>query len=667
MKFLKLFSLAAMSVAMLAACNGGRETDDAATARSDTRAAPTNVVRFIVVGDTGSGSNGQYAVGEAMAEVCASWGCDFVVGLGDNIYESGTSSALDPQFDEKFEIPFAPVDLPFYMVLGNHDNSRFFGGDGAGNATGETQVDYHYRDLEHPDQPRLTNRWQMPARYYKFTEGRYGGAPLVEFFAIDSSQPAGGFPDSDENYSYNKYGLAQVEWLKNGIEASQAQWKIVLSHHPYVSNGSHGNAGNYDGVPGALLPVLAGQRYKDFLQEAMCDRADYLLTGHDHDLQWLEPQADCGRTGFIVSGAGSKHRSLENRNENPYYYQAGDRYGFFWVEIRDRQFESAVFEVDPTLDDLGIRDDSGKLSPAFRREHAQMEPQGLESGTPFSGVPFLGLSSGAAPATGATYQEQSGPLDLAQDGLSNGLIALAQTLPDNAANAALMALAESARLALDSPDALLQGLARVEITGNPDTARAGAALAAQALLASIDQLEMAVSELAASSPRYAALPDLFTQYRAGTLAGSAESGGLARLLAPVIALVRNIENIVDGIEEETDPIPVLDPALHMVATLLLDVTDVLVAASEPSTSAISEELVFSIDNLLQNLLVRVIPIEQFAPDAAPSVALGPQFLSSVLLAVLREPTYLLDPVLRPILEPADGILDAILGILLPPS
>ncbi len=71
------------------------------------------------------------SVGQAMADICAvklgaendpeRAGCDFVVGLGDNIYESGVTSVDDPQFEEKFELPFEPVDLPFYLVLGNHD------------------------------------------------------------------------------------------------------------------------------------------------------------------------------------------------------------------------------------------------------------------------------------------------------------------------------------------------------------------------------------------------------------------------------------------------------------------------------------------------------------------------------------------------------------------
>ncbi len=220
-------------------------------------------VRFITMGDSGSGSDGAFAVGQAIADVCAAKagadnqperaGCDFVVGLGDNIYEAGVTSVDDPQFAEKFEKPFEPVQLPFYMVLGNHDNTGYVGGDGAGNARGEFQVDYTYFD------GRLSDRWKMPDRYFQHDEGETAdGRPLVSLFALDSNPIAGGFADADLDYAYHTYGINQLNWTVSAVGGSQAEFKIAMAHHPYLSNGSHGNAGNYDGVPSEILPVLAG-------------------------------------------------------------------------------------------------------------------------------------------------------------------------------------------------------------------------------------------------------------------------------------------------------------------------------------------------------------------------------------------------------------------------
>ena len=52
--------------------------------------AKGKIVRFIAVGDTGTGKEGQYQVANAIEKVCAAHGCDFALGLGDNIYEYET-------------------------------------------------------------------------------------------------------------------------------------------------------------------------------------------------------------------------------------------------------------------------------------------------------------------------------------------------------------------------------------------------------------------------------------------------------------------------------------------------------------------------------------------------------------------------------------------------
>ena len=102
---------------------GEGEGDGEPDGGGETVSNPPAAVRFIVIGDSGSGSAGQYAVGQAIADVCdgkdefigdmAFAGCDLVVGLGDNIYESGVTSVDDPQFAEKFEKPFEPVPVSY--------------------------------------------------------------------------------------------------------------------------------------------------------------------------------------------------------------------------------------------------------------------------------------------------------------------------------------------------------------------------------------------------------------------------------------------------------------------------------------------------------------------------------------------------------------------------
>ncbi|CAA0083003.1 Uncharacterised protein [Zhongshania aliphaticivorans] len=655
MKNLANLLLVAILIA-LAACggsssNGGSGTDDdvVETPIDDTPNDEVSEpqVRMILLGDSGSGSAGAYAVGEAVARVCAAKGCDLVLGLGDNIYESGVSSELDPQFEEKFELPFAPIDLPFYMVLGNHDNSGFFGGDGANNSNGDYQVDYHYRDALHPEQPRQTSRWHMPARYYRLTQGGDASAPFVELFGVDSNQIAGGFPDSDENYSYNNYGLVQAQWLKEAMADSKAQWKIVFTHHPYLSNGSHGNAGNYDGIPGFIAPVLAGSRYKAFLEETICDKADYLFAGHDHDLQWLLPVASCGKTGFILSGAASKTRSLVNRDDNAVYYEKGDSYGFVWVEIVGDKLVGEVYVVDPDDAALGL----GSLTepqPAFSREETQQAAVGLPDSDGFTN-PLEGDESDF------DINGQTGNLDPVQSQFSDGFATLAGAIPEENLAGVISAVGESGNALLEVVDSLLTGLQGAATEQNPELALAGGERATQALLYALQSLQSAIPEAGEEG-----LPAPFDQLAAALEQFTGETGSgddtgemdLTSLTDPLNNLATNIQGIVDSIEEEGGSIPVAGGALILLSELLTDVTRVVAAVGNVDTSEVGQVVVSTTDDLLSNLLLNVIPIEQFAPaEVSGAIGLGPDFISSVLLAVVREVTYDLDTyVLPPLLQ-----------------
>lgn len=606
---------------------------------------------IILIGDSGSGSDGAYAVGQAVARVCAVKQCDLVLGLGDNIYESGVSSAFDPQFEEKFEQPFAPVDLPFYMVLGNHDNSEFFGGDGAGNSNGDFQVDYHYRRASQPEEMRQTERWQMPARYYRFSKGEIDSQPFVEFFGIDSNQVAGGFPDSDENYSYNNYGLAQAQWLNEAMAASNAKWKIAFAHHPYISNGSHGNAGNYDGVPAFIAPVLAGERYQAFLQETICDKADFLFAGHDHDLQWLMPVDSCGKTEFIVSGAASKTRSIERRDENPVFYEKGDSYGFVWVEITGDEMRGEVYEVDPTSANLGL----GSLDdpqPSYSRVMSQRDSVGLPDND--------GFTSPLQPEPGFDVDGESGNLDPVQQQFVAAFTGLANGIPEENLAALLNALSTSAVGLLEVADALVTGVSGAASEQNPELALAGAARASQALLYSLQSLRDGVpanGEPALPAPfdQLGSVLDLFEQD------AEAAKGDLRLISDALNGLVLNLHNIVDAAEEEGGSVPVLGGTLGLLSELIFDVSRLLTAVGNVDSSEVGQVVVSTTDDLLSNLLLNVVPIEQAAPaELVDAIGLGPQLLSSALLAVVREVTYTLDNTLLVLLSPLLGNVELLL-------
>ncbi|MDD9892209.1 MAG: metallophosphoesterase [Gammaproteobacteria bacterium] len=672
-----LSALALSSTALLAACSGGSNT-----ANETRSSAPTEDparVRFIAVGDSGSGYPEQFAVGEAIGRICAIKGCDFAIGLGDNIYEDGTNDVLDEQFDGKFEQPYAVrireltgETLPFYMVLGNHDNTGYFGGDGARNATGDTQVDYHYRDVEFPDQPRATDSWKMPARYYSFTAGEQNGEPLIAFYGIDSSQIAGGFADSDPRFSYSNYGQAQLAWLQDRIERIPSRWKFVFAHHPYMSGGSHGNAGNYDGIPEFALPVLSGGRYKDFLEESMCDKVDMLFAGHDHHLEWINNVEDCGKTQFIVSGAGGKTRGLSNRDDNPVRYQVGDSYGFWWVEVTNGEMVAEAYVVDPgDNSNFGVLDSAGNPAPSFGENNrlAYQAPVGLDNGSPFSGVPIIGGFIGNG-GSGSNFDpnDQEGLLDPVEDGLVTGLTTLGSFSPDPISGDVINALAQTLDLVLEAPDSIVSSLANAATEQDPAALAAGAQRAAAALAALPNVFaELAGGEGGDLPPPFDQLSAVFEQFGDATGGFTGDSGDLSLLVTPLVQLARNLENIADAGDQLAQPVPVINGVTGLLAGALLNTSNVLVAAGTADTSNIGDQVTATVRTLLDDLATGVIPIEQFAPPEITEAAQLPgAFISSGLHTVNTEIlTHLDQLVAEPVLGALLGALEGLLGFLRP--
>ncbi len=269
---------------------------------------------FVALGDTGRGSSNQWAVAGAIDNFCHRRGCDFALLLGDNIYDSGASSPTDPQFASKFEQPYAPLAFPFYVVLGNHD----YGGNGAGSEfdKGANEIAYTQHSA----------KWKMPAAYYHWTAGN------TELFALDT------------NMQMYEQDAAQRTDVASWLGASTATWKIAYGHHPYFSNGSHGNAGTYDGNGTDVFP-WSGRGVKSFMDGVVCGNADLYLCGHDHDRQWLEQT--CGGTELAVSGAGGSGKPLVGHD--PTRFQS-ERPGFLYISIEGTTLVAEFVDADGHVD-----------------------------------------------------------------------------------------------------------------------------------------------------------------------------------------------------------------------------------------------------------------------------------------------------------------------------
>jgi len=294
---------------------------DASTDRTTADVPTDDTLRFIVMGDVGTGEAAQREVAIVVRDLCAAEGCDLVILLGDNIYNSGVDGVDDAQWQTKFEMPYADIDLPFYAVLGNHD----YGGTlvlidtpGLGNEWNRGPIEVQYS--EH------SAKWTMPATHYTFSVGPVG------FVMIDTNSLLWDNTDNGDQYEWYAGAVAELR------ATAGVRWIFAAGHHPYLSNGRHGNAGNYEGldIGGTIIPnpipILNGANVQRFFENTLCGTVDFYMAGHDHTRQWLnEPDALCG-TEMIVSGAGAKTTGFVDRG-NTTLYQDDTTPGFLYVIV----------------------------------------------------------------------------------------------------------------------------------------------------------------------------------------------------------------------------------------------------------------------------------------------------------------------------------------------
>lgn len=266
---------------------------------------------FVAVGDTGKGNDGQKYVAHAIERICRTRGCAFVQLLGDNIYDSGVTSVTDPQWQTKFEIPYKNISVPFYAALGNHD----YGANGAGTEFDKAKWEILYT--------ASSTKWRMPANTYSYSYGK------VDYFVLDTNLMMFGRDMDKQQAAYDN-------WLAN----SKNETRVVFGHHPYKSNGPHGNAGSYDGVP------LLGNHIKAFIEKNVCGKVRAYISGHDHSRQLLSELCG-GRTSLVVSGAGASATDLKGKNPTTCQYKS---IGFAYVTVALNTLTMEFMDVDDRVD-----------------------------------------------------------------------------------------------------------------------------------------------------------------------------------------------------------------------------------------------------------------------------------------------------------------------------
>lgn len=244
--------------------------------------------QFILIGDTGKANDGQIGLAKTMGEKCLeSLQCDAGILLGDNVYHAGLEHENDPKMDLVFGDIYRHLNFPFFALLGNHDYGKL----GRNWKKSNYQIAYAKKNAQ----------FILPSRFY-IKEYR----DLVVAY-LDTSRLMW-------RLDYKK----QKELVDKAYKMAKGKnkWFMVAGHHPFLSNGPHGNAGNYERLK--VPYFVSGIFVKNFIEKYVCGKADFYIAGHDHSLQAIDgKQAGCD-TYTLVSGSGASGTKLTARNKEDF-------------------------------------------------------------------------------------------------------------------------------------------------------------------------------------------------------------------------------------------------------------------------------------------------------------------------------------------------------------
>ena len=218
-----LLTLPIANAQRLSATNGNAPPNSAVTLTLPNK---DNSVRFVVIGDTGTGSSKQHELAQVLMRYRQSFPFEFVLMMGDNMYGGEKTRDYKKKFEDVYRA-LLDQKVKFYAALGNHDESN--------------QRFYEFFNMDGQE-------------YYQFKKGN------VSFYSLNS------------NYMDKR----QINWLNEKLARDTSEWKVAFFHHPpYSSGGAHGSDTKLREI---VEPI--------FLK----NRVNVVFAGHEHFYERIKPQ-----------------------------------------------------------------------------------------------------------------------------------------------------------------------------------------------------------------------------------------------------------------------------------------------------------------------------------------------------------------------------------------
>jgi hypothetical protein len=202
-------------------------------------------LRFWVVGDSGTGSQQQADVHDAMRAFTGKrqHPLDIYLHVGDMAYDSGT----DHEFERNFFKPYRLTlrNTACWPAMGNHEGAT---------SNGKTGIGPYYDCYVLPTRGEAGGLSSGTEAYYSFDYGN------VHFIALNSH-------DLDRSPT-----APMAQWLKADLEQTDADWIFAHWHHPPYTKGSYDSdtEGQLVEMRKYIMPILED------------GGVDVTFTGHSH-------------------------------------------------------------------------------------------------------------------------------------------------------------------------------------------------------------------------------------------------------------------------------------------------------------------------------------------------------------------------------------------------
>ncbi len=243
------------------------------------------LLRFGVIGDSGSGKPPQLRVAEQMKGLHRARRGDpwrFVLAMGDNVYEDGESKYFGSRFIDVYR-ELLDDGVPFRSTLGNHD-IRFKDGKEQLQEKAFGYIDGQ-DEYEFAAGPELEDRTR-----------------LARFICLNSTRWDEAIEKRD-----NKVVASLVDRLRERLkESDRYRWNIIYFHHPIYSYTKKG----------FILPRGHGSNpyLQRVLEPEIVDHVDLVLSGHEHFYQKIRPEK--GVHHIISGGAGKQRKGVITDHPN---------------------------------------------------------------------------------------------------------------------------------------------------------------------------------------------------------------------------------------------------------------------------------------------------------------------------------------------------------------